>query len=66
MPLPPADLDPVRPQVAHPRLAELRFIRWQISLYSLIYRANFLNHVRVTDSWYPFTVHARLTEGEKS
>jgi len=66
MPLPPADLDPVRPQVVHPRLAELRFIRWQISLYSLIYRANFLNHVRVTDSWYPFTVHARLTEGEKS
>ena len=66
MALPLEDLDPVRPQVVHPRLAELRFIRCQISLYSLIYRANFLNHVRVTDSWYPFTVHARLTEGEKS
>lgn len=66
MALPPGRSRPRKAQVVPPRLAELRFIRCQISLYSLIDRANFLNHVRVTDSWYPFTVHARLTEGEKS
>ena len=66
MALPPGRSRPRKAQVVYPRLSELRFIRWQISLYSLIYRANFLNQVRVTDSWDPFTVHARLTEGEKS
>jgi hypothetical protein len=34
----------------HPRLAELWFIRCQTSLKSLIYRANFRNYVRVTDT----------------
>ena len=48
--LTPAALDPVKPQVLHPRLAELGFIRCQTSLNSLIYRANFRNYVRVTDS----------------
>ncbi len=62
---PPAGLDPVKSQVVHPRLAEPWLVRCQISLFSLIYGANFLNHVTVTDSWYRFTVHARLTEGEK-
>jgi len=64
MALPPADLDPVRPQVVHPRLAELRFIRYQISLYSLIDRANFLNHVRVTDSWY--MLHSRREKNNET
>ncbi len=45
-----AALDPVKPQVLHPRLAELWFIRCQTSLNSLIYGANFGNYVRVTDS----------------
>ncbi len=51
MALTPADLDPVKPQVHHPRLAELWFIRWQTSLNSLMYGANFRNYVRVTDSF---------------
>ena len=46
----PAALDPVEPQVLHPRLAELWLIRCQTSLNSLIYGANFGNYVRVTDS----------------
>ncbi len=58
MALPHGRSRPRKAQVVHPRLSELRVIRCQISLYSLIYRANFLNHVRVTDSWDPFTVHA--------
>ncbi len=48
----PAALDPIKPQVLHPRLAELGFIRCQTSLKSLIYRANFRNYVRVTYSEY--------------
>ena len=55
---PPGRSRPRQAQVVLPRLSEPRFIRWQISLYSLIYTANFLNHVRVTEPWYPFTVHA--------
>ena len=58
MALPPGRSRPRKAQVVHPRLSELRFIRWQISLYSFIDGSNFLNHVRVTDSWDPFTVHA--------
>ena len=50
MALTPAALDPVEPQVLHPRLAELWLIRCQTSLNSLIYGANFGNYVRVTDS----------------
>ena len=50
MALTPATLDPVKPQVLHPRLAELWLIRCQTSLNSLIYGANFGNYVRVTDS----------------
>ena len=49
MALTPAALDPVEPQVLHPRLAELWLIRCQTSLNSLIYGANFGNYVRVTD-----------------
>jgi len=49
MALTPAGLDPVKPQVPHPRLAELWLIRCQTSLKSLIYGANFRNYVRVTD-----------------
>ncbi len=45
-----AALDPVKPQVLHPRLAELGFIRCQTFLNSLIYGANFGNFVRVTSS----------------
>jgi hypothetical protein len=66
MALPPADLDPVRPKSCPLGFPFLTCFRTQTSLDSHIYGANFLNHVRVTDSWYPFTVHARLTEGEKS
>ncbi len=50
MALTPAALDPVEPQVLHPRLAELWLIRCQTSLNSLIYGANFRNYVRVTYS----------------
>ena len=50
MELTPAVLDPVKPQVLHPRLAKLRLIRCQTSLNSLIYGANFGNYVRGTDS----------------
>ncbi len=50
MTLTPAALDPVKPQVLHPRLAELWLIRCQTSLNSLIYGATFGNYVRVTDS----------------
>ena len=50
MALTPATLDSVKPQVLHPRLAELWLIRCQTSLNSLIYGANFGNYVRVTDS----------------
>ncbi len=46
-----AGLDPVKPQVVHPRLALPNLIRCQTSLNSLIYRANFGNYVRVTDSF---------------
>ncbi len=49
MELTPAALDPVKPQVLHPRLAELWLIRCQTSLNALIYGANFGNYVRVTD-----------------
>ncbi len=48
MALTPAGLVPVKPQLLHPRLAELYFIRCQTSLNSLIYGANFRNYVRVT------------------
>ncbi len=50
MALTPAVLDPVKPPVLHPRLAELWLIRCQTYLKSLIYGANFRNYVRVTDS----------------
>ncbi len=50
MALPPAALDPVKPQILHPRIAELWFVRFQISLCSLIYGVNFRNDVRVTYS----------------
>jgi len=50
MALTPAGLDPVKPQVVHPRLALPNVIRCQTSLNSLIYGANFGNYVRVTDS----------------
>ncbi len=50
MALTPAVLDPVKPHVLHPRLAELWLIRCQTSLKSLIYGANFRNYERVTDS----------------
>ncbi len=50
MTLTPAALDPVKPQVLHPQLAELWFIRCQTSLNSLIYGETFGNYVRVTDS----------------
>ncbi len=49
MALTPATLEPIKPQVLHPRLAELWLIRCQTSLNSLIYGANFGNYVRVTD-----------------
>ncbi len=49
MALTPATLDPVKPQVLQPRLAELWLIRCQTSLNSLISGANFGNSVRVTD-----------------
>ncbi len=49
MALTPATLGSVKPQVLHPRLAELWLIRCQTSLNSLIYGANFGNYVRVTD-----------------
>ncbi len=51
MALPPAGLDPVKPQVVHPRLALPNLIWCQTSLNSLIYGANFGNYVRVTDSF---------------
>ncbi len=47
MALTPATLEPIKPQVLHPRLAELWLIRCQTSLNSLIYGANFGNYVRV-------------------
>ncbi len=50
MALIPAGLDPVKPQVLNPRLAELGFIRCQTPLNSLIYGAKFGNYVRVTDT----------------
>jgi len=50
MALTPAGLDPVKPQVLHPRLALPNLIRCQTSLKSLTYGANFRNYVRVTDS----------------
>ncbi len=50
MALTPAGLDPVKPQVVHPRLALPNVLRCQTSLNSLIYGANFGNYVRVTDS----------------
>ena len=53
MALTPAGLDPVKPQVLHPRLALPNLIRCQTSLKSLIYGANFRNYVRVTDSVSP-------------
>ena len=56
MALTPAGLDPLKPQVLHPRLAELWFIRCQTSLNSLIYGANFGNYLRVTPiarAWIP-------------
>ncbi len=53
----PAGLDPVKPQVLHPRLALPNLIRCQTSLKSLISGANFRNYVRVTDS--PFRRVAR-------
>ena len=46
-----AGLDPLKPQVLHPRLAFPNLIRCQTSLNSLIYGANFGNYVRVTDSY---------------
>ncbi len=54
MALTPTALDPVKPQVLHPRLAQLWFTRWlircQTSLNSLIYKGFFGNYERVTDS----------------
>ncbi len=48
MALTPADLDPIKPQVLHPRLALPSLIRCQTPLNSLIYGDNFGNYVRVT------------------
>ncbi len=48
--LTPAGLDTVQPQVVHTQLALPNLIRCQTPLNSLIYRANFRNYVRVTDS----------------
>jgi len=45
-----AALDPVKPQILHPRIAELWFVRFQTSLSSLIYGVNFRNDVRATYS----------------
>jgi len=49
MALTPAGLEPAKPKILHPRLAELWLIRCQTSLKSLIYGANFRNYVRVTE-----------------
>ena len=48
MALNPAGLDPVKPHVLHPRIAELWGIRCQTSLKSLIYGANIRRYERVT------------------
>jgi hypothetical protein len=45
-----AGLEPVKPQVLHPRLALPSLIRCQTPRNSLIYGDNFGNYVRVTDS----------------
>ena len=50
MALPSAALDPVKPQVLHPRFALPNLLRCQTSHNSLIYGTNFRNYVRVTDS----------------
>ena len=50
MALTPAGLEPIKPQVLHPRLALPSLIRCQTPLNSLIYGDNFGNYVRVTDS----------------
>ncbi len=70
MALTPVALDSESPQVLHPRLAELGFIRCQTSLNSLIYGANFGNYERVTDSggmgewwWPPSSVSSAGREG---
>ncbi len=50
MALTPVGLDPVKPQVLHPRPAFPNLIRCQTSLKALFYGANFGKYVRVTDS----------------
>ena len=49
MALTPAGLEPVKPQVLHPRLSRPSLIRCQTPLNSLIYGDEFGNYVRVTD-----------------
>ena len=46
--LAPEGLDPVKPQVVHPRLALPNLIQCQTSLNSLIYGANFWNYLHFT------------------
>ena len=50
MALTPAGLEPIKPQILHPRLALLSFIRCQTPLKLLIYRSFFGNYERVTKS----------------
>jgi len=50
MALTPAGLEPIKPQVLHPRFALPSLIRCQTPLNSLIYGDNFGNYVRVTES----------------
>ena len=55
----PAGLDPVKPQVLHPRLALPSLIRCQTPLNSLINGDNFGNYVRVTE-FFEFCHRIRL------
>ena len=50
MALTPAGVEPVKPQVLHPRLSHPSLIRCQTPLNSLIDGDEFGNYVRVTDS----------------
>ena len=50
MALTPEGLEPIKPQILHPRLALPSLIRCQTPLNSLIYGGEFGNYVRVTES----------------
>ncbi len=50
MALTPTGLEPIKPQVLHPRFALPSLIRCQTPLKLLIYRGDFGNYVRVTKS----------------